>query len=125
MSLIGFEGNEQKQEKPKGAEWVGDWERTDHDPLNDISTWVLVQGKTLVIRKVHNSTSKLLDNNARLRASNAGRGWGNGRVVATIPANIFEKSGMDQAMLEGDKKFVSKFLNDSDNEYFRTFEGKI
>jgi hypothetical protein len=73
-------------------------------------------------------TQKLVDpiieaNKERFNESN-GKRWGDGQLVADIPENIyFDK--LLPAKLQGDDAYIKRFLNDKDNEAFRTFKGTL
>lgn len=66
----------------------------------------------------------VLEANAALRAENQGKRWGNGQIVASIPTDILYRELMP-AQIQGDRKYVKKWLNDSDHAAFRTFEGTV
>lgn len=80
---------------------------------------------TVVQRTEHKHTAALLDANARARSSNAGRRWGDGQVVGSIPLNLYYSSGMAEANKQADKAWIKRFWNDPDNRNLRTFEGRV
>jgi len=56
----------------------------------------------------------------------SGSGWkGDWHMVASIPKNIAWHSGVVEAQSQGDDKFVSRWLNNSDNRAWRTKEGRV
>ncbi|MEV5407199.1 hypothetical protein AB0L20_32315, partial [Streptomyces albidoflavus] len=59
------------------------------------------------------------------RLANAGKRWGEGQVIGTIPDSIAHSTGYMQAKQNGDVQWIKRFWNDSDNRKLRTFEGKI
>lgn len=67
----------------------------------------------------------LLDLNAGLRSHNSGKRWGDGQVVASVPMTQAMNGDMLKAIKGNDQAWLTKFLNDSDNSKYRTFEGKI
>jgi hypothetical protein len=110
--------------KPK--EWDGDWRLVDYDPFTDISEWYLYNDdNTITLRKVQHNVDKLLSHNAEQFNSQLGDRWGDGKVVAKIPQNVFEDLGLDDAFANKDQAYISKVLNDSDNARLRTFKGNI
>lgn len=67
----------------------------------------------------------LLDINAERRAVNAGKKWGDGDLVAAIPASLFWHGDFAKAHADDDQEWMKRFLNDSDNAKLRTREGKL
>jgi len=66
----------------------------------------------------------LLDQNSEQEADSINRTFGDGKVVASIPMPVFmEKLG--EAVAQKDRKFIKRFLNDSNYKKFRTFHGNI
>ena len=66
----------------------------------------------------------LVEQNQRERNETAGQRFGAWRKVASIPMNMMFDS-VGTALKEGDRRFVRGFLNDGDNEAFRTFGGRV
>ncbi len=66
-----------------------------------------------------------LDRAAAERLANAGKRWGDGQVVGRLPLPLYFSSGMAQARLQKDDKWVKKFWNDPDVKKLRTFEGNV
>jgi hypothetical protein len=60
-------------------------------------------------------------NQERLKESE-GKRWGDGRVVASIPLNVYFK---EFAGRHNDPEFADWFLNNSENRHYRTFKGRI
>ncbi len=55
--------------------------------------------------------------------NDAEQGWGNGRIVASIPLHIYwdlKKRG-----IADDDEAMKRWLNDPDNRYFRTRPGQV
>ncbi len=85
--------------------------------------WILDDDEKTVIKTEH-FVEPVLERNAQLRAENAGRRWGEGQIAASIPLGLyFDK--LVPAIKAGDQAYVKRFLNDSDNRAFRTFEGRV
>jgi len=74
---------------------------------------------------VEQEADKIIEQNARTRSFNDGRKWGDYKPVASVPLTLFEKAGLSEAVQAGDRRFLSKVLNDSDYSKFRTSEGKV
>lgn len=106
----------------------GQWHLVGDDPQVGIRRFVLVEhvnGKFQVHVKTENYATRLiLDANARSRSNTAGRRWGDGQRVASIPLDIWNKH-LQTAHNAGDEAYVAKFLNDSDNAALRTFDGVL
>ncbi len=43
--------------------------------------------------------------------------------IAAVPLQLHHQSGLAEAIAQGDDRFVSRFINDSDNAAWRTREG--
>jgi hypothetical protein len=80
---------------------------------------------TVIRRTEHKHTAEMLDNNQRLLNDSMGKRWGDGQIAARIPLNLYFSSGFAEARKQNDKKWIKRFLNDSDNRKFRTFNGKV
>jgi len=50
--------------------------------------------------------------------------WGDGKVVARLPLNIWFDQ-ISEKDLEGDKDHLTYWLNDSENQKYRTFKGNV
>ncbi len=62
----------------------------------------------------------------RAQRNMAAPGWaGDYHHVASVPLNIAYDSGLVEAHSQGDDKFVSRFLNDSDNRAWRCKDGTV
>jgi hypothetical protein len=74
--------------------------------------------------KTETPVDALLDwNRAEYNASN-GKQFGDGKVVARIPENLFYDK-LVEPMRQRDRRWLKKFLNDADNRAFRTFRGDV
>jgi hypothetical protein len=102
---------------------TGDWVVISHDPLTGRTIEHMDLGTHIAVRTTYPS-EELMDLNAERRAENAGKRWGDGAVVASIPLNLyFDKFA--EARQNNDSKYIKKLLNDSDYSKFRTKEGKL
>lgn len=101
----------------------GDWELFDYDFRTGKSTWRLFDGEKTHFRTDYPVTATI-DGNAQERAE-AGNAWkGDYHRIASIPLNIFFDQ-LVEANLQHDDKFISRWLNDSDNRAWRTKEGRV
>jgi hypothetical protein len=78
--------------------------------------------KTLI--KTEHFVQPCLDRNAELRAANAGKRWGEGQIVSSIPTGLYF-ADLVEARKNRDTKYVKRFLNDPDHRKFRVFEGTV
>jgi len=100
------------------------FELVDYDHLTGRSVWTYFDGEKTVIRTDY-PVEGLVSANAEIRNS-AASGWaGDYHRVASIPQNVLWDSGLVEAQSQGDDKFVSRWLNDSDNRAWRTKEGRV
>lgn len=100
----------------------GDWVLVSHDPATGRSTWRLdLDGKTIIRHDF--PVDPLLRTNEFLRNHVDQKGeW---RLAAKIPMNMLHDTDLGRAHSEGDDKYVSRFLNDSDNRAWRTSGSKL
>jgi len=105
----------------------GDWE-LDHELSipNVRYVWKRWDGQTLHIRKDY-PVDNIIQANAVERNASQGRRFGEMTKVASIPVGLLydEKLGLNEAFRQQDDKYLRRFLNDSDNQAFRTREGHI
>lgn len=104
----------------------GDWRLFDYDHQTGRSVWVLFDGNRTTFRTDY-PVENLIAENTAVRNS-ATKAWtGDWHRVASIPLNVLhdEKTGLMKAQAEGDDKYVSRWLNDSDNRAWRTREGRV
>lgn len=101
----------------------GAWRLFSHDPVTGKTRWFLDLGDRIVMR-TDTPLDALFAQNAEDRAEAAGKRWGDGRRVASIPLDVYYKH-LAKASRDGDQPYIRKFLNDSDNAKFRTFSGRL
>ncbi len=103
------------------------WTLFEHDPLTGRRIYMSLDegppGKTLW--RVEIPVDDVIEANAEAEKASHGRRFGDWNRVASVPVNIMEKTGLDIAVQARDNRFLSKFLNDSDNAKFRTSRGKV
>lgn len=100
------------------------WQVFQSDPITGVVTYTYRDGD-LIHYKTVAPVENIIDENKKLRASLEGQRQtdGIGRLVARIPLSV-AYDGLSQALVQNDKHFVSKWLNDSDNAAFRVKEGR-
>lgn len=97
----------------------------EHDPEIGRTVW-LVFNERGELRGAHveQDIDAILDANAEAAAAQTGA-FGDYNRVASVPLTFFEKTGLDHAIDAGDRRYLSKVLNDRDNFRFRTSRGKV
>lgn len=103
----------------------GEWTLWDYDFKTGIQKWVKHDDAGNLVMRTDYPHEATVDENKEFR-SVAGNSWaGDWHRVASIPLPLLHNSGVHQAQVEGDTKFVSRWLNDGDNAAFRTKEGRV
>lgn len=101
----------------------GNWELFSHDEKMGRTVWRYFDGQATHYR-TDQRVDKILQDNAAAKSDMSGKAWGGGQRVASIPLNVyFDK--LAEATRQGDQNYISKWLNDSENAAFRTFEGRV
>ena len=99
------------------------FELVSHDEAIGRTVWKYFDGEKTVYRTDYRTDQIVAENKAHLIDS-AGRRWGGGRRVASIPLNVyFDK--LAEAQTQGDGAYLSRWLNDGANAAFRTFAGRV
>jgi hypothetical protein len=96
-----------------------------NDLLGTITYWVPDQDDPEVVRVVTvcSDVSPLFDRNQALKNETAGEKFGDLRMVASIPPNLYGL-WIKQGLIKDDKS-LNKLLNDPDYSKLRTFEGRL
>lgn len=92
--------------------------------LTGVSLWVKFEPDGSAILRNDTPVDPLMSMNAQERNYNQGAKWGDGKKVASIPMDIWQRE-LSDAIVQEDSKYVSKWLNDADRKGFRTFEGNV
>lgn len=104
----------------------GDWTLHEYDPTTGRSVWAMFDGEKVVFR-VDTPVHKTIDQNAFFRNS-TDSGWsGDYHRIASVPMQLLydENVGLNKAISQGDDRYLSRWLNDSDNRAWRTKEGRV
>lgn len=76
-------------------------------------------------RKTENLVEEdLLAHNRERLNDSQGQRFGDGKVVASVPLNVFYRDFASR-LREGDTDFMRWWLNNDDNKPYRTFRGKV
>jgi hypothetical protein len=98
----------------------------DYDPEIGRTVW-LVFNERGELRGAHveQEVDAILEANAEAEKATHGMRFGEWNRAASIPLTMIEKTGLDVAVDMGDRRYISKVLNDSDNAKFRTSRGNV
>tara|TARA_R110000824_G_scaffold27332_5_gene92947 strand:+ start:488 stop:805 length:318 start_codon:yes stop_codon:yes gene_type:complete len=104
---------------------MADWKVWQSDPDTGVVTYYLRDGD-LVHYKTTAPAGRIIDENKRLRASMEGQRQkdGIGNLIARVPMSMAYGQGISEALVQNDKRWMSKWLNDGDNAAFRVKEGR-
>ena len=102
----------------------GDWTLFDHDFQTGRSVWCKDDGSERVFL-IDTPVDNIIRDNEFTRNATAGNRFGDWVKVASIPLNHAYEQNLVRAHTEGDTKFVKRWLNDSSNRAWRSFEGNI
>lgn len=102
----------------------GSWTLIDHDFETGRSTWMTEQDGQYVFR-VDMPLHDIFDQNKDALVETIGRKFGDYNRVASIPHHLIYSNGVDDAVRQHDDKWLAKFLNDPDNQKFRTSRGRV
>lgn len=76
-------------------------------------------------RKTENIVeAELLERNRESLNESQGQRFGDGKVVASIPLNVFYRD-LAPRLKHGDEDYVKWFLNNEQNRPYRTFRGRV
>lgn len=101
---------------------VGDWKIFSRDPDGTV-TYFLDNGDSWILR-TETPIDDLIEDNRQNLNDSAGSRWGDGKVVARVPMNMFFDK-LAEPIKQRDRKFIKRFLNDGDNAALRTFKGNV
>lgn len=74
---------------------------------------------------VEQDIDAILENNTRILNMRGNDRFGEWNHAASVPLTLMEKTGLSEAIASGDRKYMSKVLNDSDNSKLRTSRGRV
>lgn len=66
----------------------------------------------------------LIEANKQAFNDSAGKRWGDGKIVASIPMDLYYRKIVPMKKA-GDDAGLKRFLDDPDNRAFRTFQGAV
>lgn len=98
----------------------------DRDPEIGRTVWLIFDDKgALRGAHVEQEVDQIIDANRQAEAETHGRRFGDYQKIASVPLTFMEKSGLGDAVDAGDRRYLSKVLNDSDHAGFRTSRGRV
>lgn len=101
----------------------GDWELVDHNQASGRMVWRMVKDGQIHFRTDY-PVDAVIDENEKAFNASLHQRFGDGQRIASIPLNIFYEQ-LHEAQMQGDDKYLSRWLNDPDNRAFRTFRGRV
>lgn len=97
----------------------------DHDFATGRTVWCKENGDGTTTWRTDYPVDQIVKQNAEQR-SVASTNWkGDYHHIASIPVGMVHEGDLGQAAKEQDDKWLSRWLNDSDNRAFRTKEGTV
>jgi len=102
----------------------GDWSLYDYDIQTGRQVWVLHNADGSMTFRTDYPVQPTIDmNQAQRNLSQSG--WaGDYHQIASIPLNVYHEQ-LAAASMQGDDRYLSKWLNNSDNRAWRTKEGRV
>lgn len=97
----------------------------DYDIETGRSVWVKHEIDGRMTFRVDMPVSSILDANKEFANDSIGKRFGDWERVASVPLELMDQSGLSEASAQKDDKYISRWLNDSDNRGFRTFRGNV
>ncbi len=74
---------------------------------------------------VEQDVDNIIEMNKQALDISSGTRFGDYNRIASVPLTFLERTGLGDAVDAGDRRFISKVLNDSDNSGFRTSRGRV
>lgn len=105
--------------------WDGSFQLFGLDKETGDKVWVQTDTDGTMTFKYVQDVEALLEVNKALRDGTDDRRFGDWRHIASVPNNLAEQSGLNEAWRQRDDHFVERFFNDPDNRAFRTSRGNV
>lgn len=102
----------------------GDWVLFDYDIQTGRQVWSLLNDDGSTTYRTDYPVQATVDINTAQRNMAQDNWKGDYHQVASIPLNVYYDQ-LAEAAKEGDEKYLSRWLNDSDNRAWRTKDGRI
>lgn len=109
----------------KGKEiWDGGWCLLARDPATGDTLWSMEQDGKIIVR-TQQDVEPIMNMNKLIKDGTEGRRFGDYRLIGSVPDNIAEASGLNEAWKQKDKKFFNRFFNDGDNAAWKGTRGSV
>lgn len=96
------------------------------DPEIGRKVWLIFDDRgNLKGAHVEQEVDDVLAANAEAAKASHGVRFGEYNRIASVPLTFFEKTGLGEAVDAGDRRYLSRILNDSDYAKFRTSRGNV
>jgi len=105
----------------------GGWVLFDWDPVTGRTVWQCHDDDGNPVFRVDTPVTATIEHNAQVRNATPD-GWkGDYHRIASVPMQLlYDKNvGLNTAIQQGDDRYLSRWLNDSDNAAWRTKEGRV
>lgn len=104
----------------------GEFELIDWDPKTGRTVWSMFDGEKTVIR-TDTPVAQTIEDNTLFRNAASSDWKGDYHRVASVPMQLLydDNLGLNKAIQQGDDKYLSRWLNDSDNRAWRVKEGRV
>lgn len=103
---------------------MSDWVLFEHIP-GVRKVYVKDDGEHWLIRTDYLNADHTRDFNAAMEAQSHGSRFGDYRLLTSMPANEMRETGLEEAMKQGDDRFISRFLMDPDHRGYKATRGKV
>lgn len=98
----------------------------DYDPEMGRTVWLVFDDKgNMKGAHVEQEVDAILEANKMWADISAGTRFGDYNRIASVPLTFLEKTGLGDAIDNGDRRYLSRVLNDGDNAKFRTSRGRV
>jgi hypothetical protein len=102
----------------------GMWRLMSDDGMGTRKYIGAIDENTLVVKTETYLPSMLAEQNAEDLKASDGKRWGDGQVFARVPMHI-KYGELLEPTRQGDKRWLKRFWNNSDNAWMRTFRGTV
>lgn len=100
----------------------GNWTLFAFDQETGRSIWSTWEDGKIGFR-IDTPADAVIEANTIVRNADHGARFGEFVRIASVPMNLYHQAGLAEATAQKDDRFLSKWLNDSDNAAWRTREG--
>lgn len=100
------------------------WVLFDDDPVTGRKVYLTEQDGQMYAM-VEQPLQDIFDANHEAEAATHGKPFGDYVRLASLPHHLAYHNGLVEAIDQGDRRFVSRFVNDSDHQKFKTSRGRF